>query len=481
LQDVADKTRLGAVALAQVRGHAARGDDGLRVVACGAQQIGRFRAAPGAFADHLLRGVDGLFGHMARRGELAANDRHQAVAGHVDFVIALDFQRLAARGRHQRPASRDAADHVLGLQVGLQRRPCAVQQEIEFLPRAHDVVEIAVVVFVSGAEVRHIAPARDGGAAAAARHRDRDRAVVADLEPRDGNVHALGRPDVQRLLFVLAAPGPVAQPYAGGHDHRAGAHADLAAVGMDDRAVHLAMRVARDVRDARVIGDSGAVKCGGARDVQRQPRIVHACVEIEKAALQMFLVEGGAVRQHFGLGQLLVQDAFAPAAGQVVGPEQAFEGFGQTLVEHAVALQHRKQEGQTLHQMPRVAAQALAFQQGMAYQAQVALFDIAQAAMHHLRRLGRRARCEVALFDQRHAIAAQAGVQCGVGAGHAAAHDQDVERVGAQAVELFAPHQPQRIGAGHGGALAVCAAGWQDHHVACFSRWVNARQTPARG
>ncbi|MNF01271.1 hypothetical protein D3C80_2002430 [compost metagenome] len=77
----------------------------------------------------------------------------------------------------------------------------------------------------------------------------------------------------------------------------------------------------------------------------------------------MFLIEGRAVGQHLGLGQLLVQDSLAPATSEVVGPEQALEGLGEALVEHAVALHHREQERQPLHQVARVAAQALALQQ----------------------------------------------------------------------------------------------------------------------
>jgi hypothetical protein len=43
------------------------------------------------------------------------------------------------------------------------------------------------------------------------------------------------------VFWSLSPAGPVAQPHAGGHDHHAGAHADLAAIGLNDRAVHLAV------------------------------------------------------------------------------------------------------------------------------------------------------------------------------------------------------------------------------------------------
>ncbi|MNN14559.1 hypothetical protein D3C81_1276310 [compost metagenome] len=282
-------------------------------------------------------------------------------------------------------------------------------------------------------------------------------------------MHALGGADVQRLLFAALAAGPVAQPHAGGHDDHARTHADFLLARVDDGAIDLAVAVARDLHDLRVVGHGRAMEGGGARDVQRQPRVIHPRIEIQEAPGQVLRIEGGAVREDLRLGQLLVQDAFAPAAGQVVRPEQALECLGEPLVEHAVALHHGKQEWQALHQMARVAAQALALKQGMAHQAQVALLDVAQAAVHHLRRLGRGARGKVVLLDQRHTVAAQAGVQRRVGAGDPAADDEDVEGLAAQAVQLRPAVEPQRFGAGHGGAFAARASGWQTHHVDRFS------------
>ncbi|MNI64255.1 hypothetical protein D3C73_1196870 [compost metagenome] len=102
-----------------MRRHAARRHNGLRVVAGRSQQIGLLGLAGVALPQHLLRGVDGLFRHVPRRGELATHDRDQAIGRHADLVVAFDLQRLAARRRHQRSAARDTAHHVFGLQVGL--------------------------------------------------------------------------------------------------------------------------------------------------------------------------------------------------------------------------------------------------------------------------------------------------------------------------------------------------------------------------
>ncbi|MCY1250299.1 hypothetical protein D9M72_639260 [compost metagenome] len=84
--------------------------------------------------------------------------------------------------------------------------------------------------------------------------------------------------------------------------------------------------------------------------------------------------------------------------------------------------------------------------------------------MDHLRRLGRCAEGEVVLFHQRHAVAAQAGIERRIGAGDAAADDQHVELLVGQARELFLPVQPQRFGGCHLGPVFAGPQGWQNHH-----------------
>ena len=65
---------------------------------------------------------------------------------------------------------------------------------------------------------------------------------------------------------------------------------------MDDRAIDLAMAVARDLGHVRMVGHSRTVERRGARDIEREARIIDARIEIHEAALQMLLVEGGAMR-----------------------------------------------------------------------------------------------------------------------------------------------------------------------------------------
>ena len=133
------------------------------------------------------------------------------------------------------------------------------------------------------------------------------------------------------------------------------------------------------------------------------------------------------MHQQLVAAELAVQHALAVAAQHVVGAQGGGEPQGQPAVEDPVAHHHREDERKALHQEARVVAQTLAFQQGMGHKAHIGLLQVAQAAVDHLRRLGRGARREVALLDQRHLVPAQGGVEGRVGAGDAPSDDEDVE------------------------------------------------------
>ncbi len=70
--------------------------------------------------------------------------------------------------------------------------------------------------------------------------------------------------------------------------------------------------------------------------------------------------------------------------------------------------------------------------QRLTYQAELELFEVAQAAVEHFRAAARRARGEVTRLDQRHLQPTGGRVQGGAGAHHAAADHHDVELLGSQ-------------------------------------------------
>ena len=93
--------------------------------------------------------------------------------------------------------------------------------------------------------------------------------------------------------------------------------------------------------------------------------------------------------------------------------------------------------------MRRVVAQALALGQGFVHEPDLALLQVAQAAVGQLRGLRRRARREVVALDERGAQAAGGGVEGRAHPGDAAADDEDVERVVAEAAKAFGAVEPR--------------------------------------
>ena len=101
--------------------------------------------------------------------------------------------------------------------------------------------------------------------------------------------------------------------------------------------------------------------------------------------------------------------------------------------------------------MRRVAAQPLALVERLVDEADVALLEVAQAAVDELGALRRRPAGEVVGLDEGGAQAAGGGVEGHPGAGDAAADDEHVERLGGQALEHRRPVE-RRDAAGRRGA-----------------------------
>ena len=104
--------------------------------------------------------------------------------------------------------------------------------------------------------------------------------------------------------------------------------------------------------------------------------------------------------------------------------------------------------------MRRVAAQPLALVERLVDEADVALLEVAQAAVDELGALRRRAAGEVVGLDEGRAQAPGGGVEGDAGAGDAAADDEHVERLGGQALEH---RRPGRTGATDGSSAGIDA------------------------
>jgi hypothetical protein len=134
--------------------------------------------------------------------------------------------------------------------------------------------------------------------------------------------------------------------------------------------------------------------------------------------------------------------ADAQTAGEVVHPQRGGVHLGNRLLEHAAASEDGNEEGQDVHQVGRVVEQALALGQVLVDEHVLLLLQVAQAAVHELGGLGRRARREVALVHEGRAQAARRRIERHPRPRDAAADHEHVELLvgeageGAIAIEL---------------------------------------------
>ena len=130
-----------------------------------------------------------------------------------------------------------------------------------------------------------------------------------------------------------------------------------------------------------------------------------------------------------------MQLADPQSAGEVVHPHRRAEEPRDAPGEQAVTCEDREQEGQHAHEVRRGLAEHLALGQRLVDEPDLALLEVADPAVHELRRLRRGARCDVVALDQRGAQAPRGGVERDAGAGDPAADDEHVEVLVGQAAE----------------------------------------------
>ncbi len=240
----------------------------------------------------------------------------------------------------------------------------------------------------------------------------------------DNQVHALARRHHRRLRWGIAVAIHVTHrvhPDTRGIDHAACAQLDvLAAFGVARaHAAHLAA-LAQQAGYCDVVQHHRAAHDGGAREQHRQPRIVELPVPVLDAADQALPAHRG---QQF-LGPTRRQDLRRPqalATGEHVVHLQSGTIEGQ--VQDAVG---RHDEGQPLCHLRRIGQQRGALVQRLVHQADVALRQVAHAAVDQLRGARGGALGEVLSFQQQHRESARRCIQRHAQPGGAAADDGQV-------------------------------------------------------
>ena len=87
--------------------------------------------------------------------------------------------------------------------------------------------------------------------------------------------------------------------------------------------------------------------------------------------------------------------------GDVVRPQRGSQQTCEPSIDHTTVLQHRHEEGEHVYEVRGVLEHALPFVQRFVDQPELALLQVAEAAVHQLRALRRRTGGEVVAFHER--------------------------------------------------------------------------------
>ena len=229
----------------------------------------------------------------------------------------------------------------------------------------------------------------------------------------------------------LQLHGQAAELGAGADDHAARLDAALEALGSTHAGgAHATVRGALQPEQAAVVAQLGAGLAGLLQQAQGEAGVVGARVLVAAGAPL-----GGQAR-HLGLHLRGAQEAPRAPAGQLVVDEQA-GAHRQPARRAAGTVRHQKGHGP--HQARGVAQQLLAGLQRFAHQAPGALLQVAQAAVHQLAAVARRARRVVVPLDQQHREPAPRRRQRHRRAADAAADDQQILAAHRRLPELKRP------------------------------------------
>ena len=252
----------------------------------------------------------------------------------------------------------------------------------------------------------------------------------------------------------LAQQAHQVDPWAGGVDQHAAPRHQLVAV---DVVAHRDPRHApvleHEAGRLGVIGDHRAETGGRLRDLHDQARIVGEVLVVEPRSVHMVRAQHRLQGDRLLLRQhavaLFVRDAGEP----IVGPQpDADLGVAAAAADRD---QHLPRAGQVRRQL----AQRVALGRRLANQADVALLQVAQAAVHELGGAAAGAAGEVAALDQPDRQPAQRRVARHPGTGDPAADDQHVEGLVGQAPEVPGAGLRRELGEpGHDSQPISCAA-----------------------
>ena len=194
-------------------------------------------------------------------------------------------------------------------------------------------------------------------------------------------------------------------------------------------APHLAIVPDQSV-DGGVRSHQGAVLNGGADGGQGETGVITLRVEVAHPADQAALADHRLLLEQPALAEQPMPPHIPEGGEQVVGP-----GAEPQLPERdPVAVMHRKDEGQGPDEVRRDLQQDAALAQRLEDEAELPVFEVAQATMHQATRAGTGAARDIMLIHQDRPEAAHRGVAGDPRPGDSPTDDQQVDGVPGQLV-----------------------------------------------
>ena len=351
-----------------------------------------------------------MFGQLAVGGDLAAEYRQQRRAIGIQFqrVVAGDAAGVGRIVVQQRAHAGVGGHHVGRADLLREVAVAHLAQVGHFVAIDGYLRGVAVVFHVGGANQREVLLVGDGKNDALVRVLENVGVGVREQALHD-DVAAFYQADGFAGRGLDDAAQQLLHPRAGGVYYRTGADGGLLAVGALQGGVPaVALALGRHTGGT---GEDGGAALGGVDGVQyHQAGVVDPAVGIHKA-----LVVAGFQRAACRVA--VKADALAAcqaaAARQVVVQEQATAYQPRRALGGVV----RHDKAQRPHDVRGGVQQHFAFLQRFAHQAELVIFQIAQAAVNQLGAGRRGMRGQVVLFTQQHAQAAPcriAGNACAV-------------------------------------------------------------------
>ena len=373
-------------------------------------------------------------GHDPVSGELAARDREQPIGLLDHLVAARDLRGLLALLVDERPHAGPGAGHVGMAHAGMGQDPVGrFEQVVDVLPGDRRALDRFGIVGIGGADPDDRVVRHDEHRTTVDRAHDED-VVDRHARARHDQVDAFGqvhpRPHLAPEATDRVHPGP-----GGVHDGTAGDR-EAAAVGLvADLDPHAPAGDRLDPHGRSVAREVRAVALRRLERLEGESGVVGHVLGEDGRSLQLVRLDARDTPHGLVPVPDLVVLVVVELHELLVGPEAGAQ-LEQARARPAVDRHdHVGADREVRHQ----AAQGGAFDRSLAHESDLALLEVAHAAVDQFRGAARRARGEVAALDEPGPQAAHRGVAHDARAGDAAAHDEQVEAVALHRLEVGSP------------------------------------------